>query len=248
MMKNVKLPRWKTGCVLLAGILLLPRAAAAQTGSVEGTVRFEGAAPTPRTLEVNKNPEVCGTSISATDLLVEGGRVAYAVAWVEGLEGDPGEGEFVLSNSGCMFDPPVMAAAAGGTLVVNNQDDVLHNTHLNFIRGSASRTVGNWALSRQGAEISEDRPLRRAGLIEVECDAHSWMHAVIRVFDHPYFAVSDASGAFRLELPAGTHTVKVWHSVLGEREQEVTVSADGAVSAEFVFSSADLSEGEGGGR
>lgn len=225
----------------VAALFLAPSAAASQTGVVEGTIRFEGSAPAPRTMEINKNREFCGETIQARDLMIHHGRVAYAIAYIEGLEGETGKQEYRLSNSGCAFDPPILAVTVGGTLLIDNQDDVLHNTHLNFQRGATSRTVGNWALSRKGVEITADRPLRRAGMIEVECDAHSWMHAQIRVFDHPFFDVSDASGSFRIEnVPAGTHTLKLWHELLGELVREVTIEADATATVELAFSQADL--------
>lgn len=226
------------GTVAVLFLILMAAGGAAQTGAIEGTVRFEGAAPPPEMLEVTKNQEVCGESIQSRQLVISNGRVAYAVA-------SPA-GEFLLSNADCTFDPPVLAAAAGGTLVVDNQDDVLHNTHLNFLRGSASRTVGNWALSRKGAKVTEDRPLRRAGEIDVECDAHPWMHAKILVFDHPYFAVTDGQGGFHIaDVPPGTYSLKLWHGVMGVQEQEVTVEAGGTATVEFVFSSADIAAGGG---
>lgn len=224
-----------------AALLVVPSMASSQTGVVEGTISFEGNAPAPRMLEVNKNQEFCGETVRARVLEIDNGRVANAVAHIDGLEGEVGEHEYRLSNKECEFDPPVLAVAAGGTLLIDNQDDVLHNTHLNLKRGTTSRTVGNWALSRKGAEITADRPLRRAGVIEVECDAHSWMHAQIRVFDHPFFDVSDASGSFRIDnVPVGTHTLTLWHEVLGELVQEVTVEAGATTLVELTFSEADL--------
>lgn len=52
--------------------------------------------------------------------------------------------------------------------------------------------------------------------------------------DHPYVAVTDADGKFRIDnLPAGDHTFRVWHERCGyvttgefERELTVTVQPD----------------------
>jgi len=228
----------------VVGVLLfIPAAALSQTGTISGVVHVEGTVPAPRLIEVDKNREVCGDTIRASDVIVHDGNIAYAVAFIEGLEAEIDTREYVLSNAECSFDPPVLAATVGGVLVVDNQDDVLHNTHLNLQRGTRTRTVGNWALSRKGARIEADRPLRRPGLIDVECDAHGWMHAKIMVFDHPYFAVTDISGTFEItEVPVGTHTIKVWHEVFGELQQSVTVEADATTSVSFNLS-ADSADG-----
>jgi plastocyanin len=215
----------------------MPTAGVAQTGTISGTVRVEGVVPAPRWLEVTKNQEVCGDSILALDVVVTDGRVGYAVASITGLEGETEPKGSLLSNSGCSFDPPILAAAVGDTLVVDNRDDVLHNTHLNLLRGSRGRTVGNWALSRKGTTIRTTRPFRREGIIEVECDAHGWMHSKILLFAHPYFAVTDEKGIFELTtVPAGQHTLKIWHEVFGELTQTVTVGAGETTLVSFSFS------------
>jgi hypothetical protein len=64
--------------------------------------------------------------------------------------------------------------------------------------------------------------------LKVTCDIHSWMNAYWVVTDHPYAAVSDADGKFKIEnLPAGEHTFRVWHERQGylNREYKVTVKA-----------------------
>ena len=198
---------------VVAAVLVAPPPAVSQTGTLRGTVRVEGVVPPP---------------------------LAFAVVYVNGLSDEAAPSEYLLSNSGCTFDPPVLATAVGGTLLVDNQDEVLHNTHLKLARGSSHRTVGNWALSSKGVQINSDRPLRRAGFIEVSCDAHPWMHATIWIFDHPFFAVSNEDGAFEIPgLPVGTHTLTVWHEILGELETDVTVRADATTSIELVYSSAE---------
>ncbi|MFQ5889374.1 MAG: carboxypeptidase regulatory-like domain-containing protein [Gemmatimonadota bacterium] len=233
----------------LAALMVMPPGGVAQTGTIQGTVRIEGTAPAPRLLKVTKNREFCGETIQARDVVIKDGRVAYAVVFVEGLEGEVPPQEFRLSNSGCSFDPPVLAAAVGGKLIIDNRDEVLHNTHLNLERNGRTRTVGNWALSSQGSKVTADRPLRRAGVIDVSCDAHSWMHAKILIFDHPYFAVSAESGAFEIEgVPPGTYTLKAWHEVLGEQELEVTVRPNAATTVEFTLAPAAATSTAEGGR
>ncbi len=223
----------------LAGLMLAPASALSQTGTIVGRVSISGTLPAPRMLEVTKNQEICGSEIEATDVVVHDGRLVNGVVFVEGLEGEVRPGEYVLSNSGCSFDPPVLAATVGGVLIVDNQDDVLHNTHLSLEIGHRSRTIGNWALSSKGSKIRADRPLRRAGIVDVECDAHPWMHAKIRIFGHPYFAVTRSAGEFEITgVPVGTHVVKVWHEVFGELEQEVTVRAGAETSADFTYENA----------
>ena len=154
---------------LVVLLVLAPATALSQTGTISGTVRATGPIPAPRTLEVTKNPEVCGKSLRADDVVVSDGKVAFAIASVEGLTEAPKPAQRVLTNKGCRFDPPVLAAAAGDTLVVDNGDDILHNTHLNLKMGERTRTVGNFALPGKGATVSATLPFRQAGTIDIRC-------------------------------------------------------------------------------
>ncbi len=43
-------------------------------------------------------------------------------------------------------------------------------------------------------------------------------------------------GSFEIkDLPAGTYRIKAWHPTLGEKEQGVTVAANGTTSLGFRF-------------
>ena len=78
---------------------------------------------------------------------------------------------------------------------------------------------------------------RNTGIYSVKCDVHGWMQAYIRVDDHPYHAVTDARGKFRIEgIPPGTYTLELWHERLGPMEQEVTIPETGHTSIDIEYS------------
>ena len=59
--------------------------------------------------------------------------------------------------------------------------------------------------------------------------------AYVFVMEHPFFAVTDASGRFSIAgLPAGKYTLYAWHETFGTLQQEVEVKA-GADGATFVY-------------
>jgi hypothetical protein len=77
-----------------------------------------------------------------------------------------------------------------------------------------------------GEVVPFDRLLDKTAQLEVICDLHPFAKAHILVFDHPYFAMSEKSGAFSIEdIPPGTYHVKAWHPRLGVAEQTVTIAA-----------------------
>ncbi len=128
------------------------------------------------------------------------------------------------------FVPHILAVTTGTTVDFLNNDRTYHNVF------SLSRTrpfdLGRYAAG-QSKPVRFDRP----GIVRVFCDIHSHMSAFILVFAHRYFAVTDATGAYRLDdVPPGSYTVAIWHESLSAAPQSVTVDADGkAVDVNFTL-------------
>ena len=52
------------------------------------------------------------------------------------------------------------------------------------------------------------------------------MSAYLVSQEHPYYAVTDASGAFKIaDLPPGDYEVEVWHEKLGKKTEKVSIKA-----------------------
>jgi hypothetical protein len=120
--------------------------------------------------------------------------------------------------------PHVQIIPAGEVEIVNS-DPVLHNTH-GFLDKA---TVFNVALPNQGQRIK--RPLKRTGMVRVECDAHGWMLAWIYVADNPYYALAGKDGTFTLtNVPPGSYTLVGWQEYTGGVEVPITVKAKEAAS------------------
>ena len=75
------------------------------------------------------------------------------------------------------------------------------------------------------------------------CDVHGWMQAYIRVDRHPFHAVTDRDGRFRIEgVPKGTHLLEVWHEHFGSQEHTVTVEPNAASQLTISFTAQTESE------
>jgi hypothetical protein len=62
--------------------------------------------------------------------------------------------------------------------------------------------------------------------VSVKSQLRHWMEAYWVVTDHPYVAITDHLGRFRIEgLPAGEHRFRVWHERVGFIDREWTVEA-----------------------
>ncbi len=50
----------------------------------------------------------------------------------------------------------------------------------------------------------------------IQCTIHKWMNCWVRVFDHPYFAVTNEKGEFVIkDAPAGKFRLVVWQESVG---------------------------------
>ena len=71
--------------------------------------------------------------------------------------------------------------------------------------------------------------------VSVECNIHPWMNGWVRVFNHPYFAVTDENGGFEFkDAPAGNWQLMIWHGsggwlggAKGKNGQPITIKAGG---------------------
>jgi plastocyanin len=187
------------------------------TGTIEARVTYAGA-PAVKTVSINKDVEQCGTTATVATIQVGAERgLANAVVSVSGLEGPPTARAPKLDQRGCQFRPHVVAMQPG-ELEIHNSDGILHNIHT---YSEANPSI-NKAQPRFKKVMTET--FTKPEMIKVTCDVHSWMLGWIAVLPHPYFGVTDASGAAQIaRVPAGSHTVEVWHETLGRRTQDVTV-------------------------
>ncbi len=200
------------------------------TGTIRGVVRMDNP-PGPSTLEVNADQAVCGDAVPNEEIVVDAeGRVANAVVRLTGVAWPEGVDAPKIDNIGCQFVPHVQIAPTRSMLLVTSQDETLHSTHSYDDR---QRTDFNIAMPFPGMEVN--RPLRRPGVVRIECDSHGWMRAWI-VVSNDLGAVSGADGVFTIEqVPAGTHELTIWHEVLGAIPQSVTVEAGQTTEVEFTL-------------
>jgi hypothetical protein len=206
---------------------------ASAAGTVEGTVKLAGAPPAAKPHPISKDTVACGKEVPNEAVLVgKDGGLANVVVFLKDarFEGKlaPVAGAAVDQKL-CRYAPHVQAVTIGTPLSVMNNDAVLHNVHANL----AQMTVFNVAMPIKGQKLP--MPMRKPGLIRLQCDAgHDWMSGWVYVFDHPYFAVTDANGAFTIkDVPPGEHTLEFWHEPVegkgpGVRSTMKVTVADGA--------------------
>jgi plastocyanin len=119
--------------------------------------------------------------------------------------------------------PHVLAITVGTTVDFPNNDRTYHNV---FSLSKAQRfDLGRYAAGRSKA-VRFDRP----GIVRVFCDIHSHMNAFILVFNHRFFAVTDAEGRYEIGgVPPGAYTLSAWYEGSVRDQRTVTVPADGRI-------------------
>ncbi len=195
----------------------------AQTGQIAGRISMAGLSPKLPPLPVTKDNKICGVNRADEALVVaNSGGIKNAVLWVADAPppAESGRRKLRLDQQGCRFEPHVVVAHAGTTLEVMNSDVVLHHPTAKL------STDKLWDFPMPLKNYAVDRPLPKAGIINVTCEAHPWMKAIVVVLDAGPSGVSDEEGHYSLVgVPAGKHKLKLWHERLGEREEEVEVKA-----------------------
>jgi hypothetical protein len=222
---------------LIAGLALAPATqayeggAVANGGTISGTVTFDGEPPAPEKLAVTKDNAVCGESKTSPDLIVGSDKgIQNVVVRITNIA--KGKAMTVpttnptFDQKGCEYSPHVLLFPAGSTIDILNSDGILHNVHTT----STANPAFNQAQPKFKKTIQKkiDKPEMP---IKVACDAHGWMHAWWISQDHPYYALTDAKGAFEMkDVPAGDYDVEFWHETLGKHTEKVTVAAGGTMT------------------
>jgi hypothetical protein len=111
----------------------------------------------------------------------------------------------------CRFIPRVVAARAGDTLNVNNSAAFGHNVNWN----SAANGIFNRLIVAGGNVPVPNLQAEKFPILGT-CNIHGWMKFHLKVFDHPYFAVTNEAGEFEIKYtPVGKARLVVWHEEVG---------------------------------
>jgi len=208
-----------------------PAFAPAAAPSIVGEVKFSGTLPRAKILKVNKDNHTCGNEKQSEDLVVSSsGGIRWAVvSLVEARKPAPmGTQKPVLDQRTCQFQPHVLLVPAGSEVDILNSDGILHNIHTY----SNANPAINRAQPKFKRVLTEN--FKKPETIKVTCDAHGWMLGWIIVTRHPYYAITDEMGSFKIEdVPPGKHAVQVWHETLGKVTKEVEVKPGSATRVVF---------------
>jgi hypothetical protein len=120
--------------------------------------------------------------------------------------------EVVMDQPACQFEPHALGMREGQILVAKNSAPMPHN----FKYSGGIENPGSNPLIPPGGQVPIKGLKAERIPVIVECGIHPWMKAWVRVFTHPYFAVTDENGSFEIKnAPAGDYRLIVWHEGIG---------------------------------
>jgi len=219
-------------CLSLFGMVLAASAGVSNAqswGNVKGQVVWAGGKdPAPEKLKVNKDEQHCLSKgeILSDKFVVDGKTkgVKWVVVWLVDSKNakaaipvhpslaEVKQKEVVIDQPCCVYEPHVVGMRAGQTLVAKNSSPINHNVNIISPGNNPNQNL----LIPAGKSVTVEGWAGATAPTKVECNIHPWMVAWVRVFNHPYFAVTDKDGTFELKnAPAGDFNLVIWHEEVG---------------------------------
>jgi hypothetical protein len=215
---------WITLAMVAAGICLTPLAADAQWGTLKGKFVYEGAAPTPTPVKVDKDVQEFGKLNLVDEALVVGpeGGVENVVIYcrTKNVKVDPALEKdlpktVLMDNKGGRFAPHIVPVwVKHQALILGNSDKVGHNSNIQPLGDmGANPLIPPAGMVELKFNRSQNVP------VPVGCNIHPWMKGYVLPRDNPYMAVSNADGEFEIKnLPAGELEFQAWQEKAGYLE------------------------------
>jgi plastocyanin len=188
--------------------------ASARAASIRGTITVRAAAPKK---VANR---YAGAGSGAAQKLQPMAAVVYLRG--TGLTGRA-DATTEMAQRDTAFAPNIRVVTTGSEIEFRNRDPFFHNV---FSYSKAKR----FDLGRFPTPESKTVKFESAGVVNIFCEIHKSMRAVVLVVDNPYHAVVADDGSYEIrDVPPGTYELVVWHVDNGTKTMPVTVPATGSV-------------------
>jgi len=213
--------------------------------SVSSVVKAVGTPPRPGTIRgrvelrhvpapVERSPSVAEfgapNSVAATrDLQDRARSVVYLESAPRGAFEQSEPGHAVMDQRDETFVPHLLAITVGTTVDFPNSDHIYHNVF------SLSKTA-KFDLGRYAAGHSNHVRFDNPGIVRVFCDIHSHMNAFILVFSHPFFAITDDEGRYRIDnVPPGSYSLVAWNEGTSSDPKTAALAEGGNAELDFTL-------------
>lgn len=202
------------------------------TGSICGVVRFVGEVPPAKKIFATD-----GTIILHRDLIVAPKNKGLRHVAVMLDDAQPQaklkDAKAVLVDQRDMlFSPRVVAVQHGQKVRFENNDLGNHSVMATSLLPANQLNV----VAAPGQPVEHAFEPQKTPVM-IGCALHPWMRAWVYVAPHPWFAVTDSNGVFRINrVPPGKHTLILRHADTNRSEQRmVEVKPGVATTLEIVW-------------
>jgi plastocyanin len=240
----VQLLSFGVAAALLSVAHLAPASAASgesPSGAIEAIVTFVGQIPEDAVADD------AGQRRPLLELDKQTRGVHHVVAYLTSPSGKPLPGNNItppkkpatIDQVNHVFAPRVVAISEGDTVRFKNSDPANHNVRATSAepRNEFNVFTGvDGSYEHRFARPTNDRPIR------LTCDIHPWMRGWIYVFDHPYYATTDAKGTLRIHsIPPGNYNLVIEQPDVSYRKtQQVRVTTNQATRLTVQITDKDL--------
>jgi hypothetical protein len=165
-----------------------------------------------------------------------GGLANVFVFIREGLQGrhfPVSTNEVLLDQYHCGFHPYMLGVQTGQVLRIKNSEPYMETVH------AVALTNKGFNIAQPPNTSARFKFDKQEILLRIKCEIHPWEFAYVGVVEHPFFAVTDTNGVFRLPegLPPGAYVLEAVHQKLGKQAQPIKVEAGRALSVRFEYQS-----------
>lgn len=157
-----------------------------------------------------------------------GGPSAIVLEPVSAKAFPPSSQTVTMDQRGLKFSPTLLVVQQGTTIEFKNSDTVSHNIFWPNVSGNKKlgHNLGT-APTGQSQKFKFDTP----GSVPILCNIHPEMSANIVVSPSPYFAQTDATGAYSINnVPEGAYKATSWRN---GKATSVSVTVKGDTKLDF---------------
>ncbi|MGI9285722.1 MAG: carboxypeptidase regulatory-like domain-containing protein [Pseudomonadales bacterium] len=135
-----------------------------------------------------------------------------------------------ISHKGRQFSPRVLPINKGGSVDFFNDDSIYHN-----VFSLARAKPFDLGIYPEGT--SKIVSFERTGLVKLYCNIHPNMVSNVLVLNNPFFATTDADGAYEIQgLPDGAFVIRVWSEFGAQESRAVDLNGGGRYEENFSVS------------
>lgn len=163
-----------------------------------------------------------------------GAPVADAVVYVQHADGTfaPPANPVTMDQRGMKFSPHVLPIVVGTTVRFLNNDTTQHNV---FSPDNEKYNLGTWPQGQTKEHLFAKCVKPPCTYVQL-CRIHPEMEAYVVVLQNPFFAVTDASGRYRLEnVPPGNHALGMWAATGKAAAKPIVIDAVKPATADFAI-------------